>query len=353
MIRLKDQRHPLAFHLGVALDLADHEQFSLDLIKKVAAQVQVSHLATLEAKGELHLVAFLEEVAGAVHLDQQIVVADADRVDVDLLEPACARAGAGFIFFFLVVVAPLALIHFSAEGRAGLGGDFNQVESGFARHAQGLRRGYDPDLILLVVDEPNRRNADLLIVAKIGRNGVGLLGQFWGTDTRPESFIRRAGQWVCNTSHSGPQSPRRPAVGAARPPAPSGRRRTDLTIKYRAVTTGFYSWAAQKPNSITESCFFIGLIMRWPMHFCKNQVAGIFGKIAGKIAGKALENALQHLIGFLASLAAGMDLGKSQHQVGRGYIHLLTAIARGMACGNRENSRSLDDFFQRGRSCAA
>jgi len=186
MIRLKDQRHPLAFHLGVTLDFADHEQFRLDLIEKVAAKVQVSHLATLETKGELHLVAFLEEVAGAVHLDLEIVVADADRVDVDLLEPACARTGAGFIFFFLLLIAPFAVIHDSADGRAGLGGDFDQVESGFARHAQRLRRGYDADLLLLVVDEPNRRNADLLIVAKIGRNGVNLLGQFWGTDTRPE-----------------------------------------------------------------------------------------------------------------------------------------------------------------------
>ena len=93
--------------------------------------------------------------------------------------------------------------------------------------------------------------------------------------------------------------------------------------------------------------------MRWPKHFCKIQLAGIFGKIAGKIAGKALENALQHLIGFLASLAAGMDLSKSQHQVGRGYIHLLTAIAGGMACRNREDRRPLDDLLQRGRSRAA
>ena len=53
-----------------------------------AAEIQVGHLAALEAQGELHLVPFLEEVAGAVDLDLEIVVPDADGVDVELLEPA-------------------------------------------------------------------------------------------------------------------------------------------------------------------------------------------------------------------------------------------------------------------------
>ena len=97
----------------------------------------------------------------------------------------------------------------------------------------------------------------------------------------------------------------------------------------------------------------IGLIMRWPKHFCKIQLAGIFGKIAENIAGKAWENALQHLIGFLSSLAPRMDLSKSQHQIGRGYTHLLTAIAGGIACGDSEHRRPLDDLLKRGRSRAA
>lgn len=277
MIRLKDQRHALAFHLGVALDLADHEQFGLDLIEKVAAQVQVSHLATLESQGELHLVAFLEEVAGAVHLNLKIVIADADRVDVDLLEPACARAGAGLILFFLLLIAPFAVIHDSADGRAGLGGNFDQVESGFARHAQGLRGGYDADLFLLVVDEPNRRNADLLIVAKIGRNGLDLLGQYLG-DGRPARVIHTSGRAV-GLQHV----TQRPLV----PTTPSRWCGTTAGTLMPASHTFNYKIAAplrldfiqrQRKAEFHHGILpLIGLIMRRPMHFCKNQLVGIFG----------------------------------------------------------------------------
>ena len=53
----------------------------------------MGHLAAAELQGELHLVAFLEELAGVVDLDLQIVVADLDRADLQLLElPAAGLA---------------------------------------------------------------------------------------------------------------------------------------------------------------------------------------------------------------------------------------------------------------------
>ena len=143
-------------------------------MNNVPAQVEVGHFAALEVQGELHLVAFLEEVPGVVDLDLQIVVADADRVDVQFLQPAGARAGAGLVFFFLLLVAPFAVIHDSADGRTGGGSDLDEVQPGFAGQSQGFGGGNDADLFFFVVDQPDRRDPDLLVVAKIRRNG-GLL----------------------------------------------------------------------------------------------------------------------------------------------------------------------------------
>jgi hypothetical protein len=134
MIRLKHQRHPLAFHLGIALDLANQKQRLLHLQKQPAAQIKMRHLATLEAKGKLDFVPFLQKVAGTVDFDFEIVVADADRIDVDLLEAAALVAGPGLIFLFLLLIAPFAVIHDSANRWAGGGGDFDQIETCFAGH---------------------------------------------------------------------------------------------------------------------------------------------------------------------------------------------------------------------------
>ena len=175
MIRLKHQRHPLAFHLRITLDLAHKKQLLLDLGEQDAAQVQVRHLTALEAQSELNLVAFLQEVAGAVHLDLKIVIAYANGVDIDLLKATGARGCARFVFLLLLLIAPFAIIHDSANRRAGRGSYLNQVETCLARHAQRIVRGNDPNLLLLVIDQADRGNPDLLVVAKIRRNGVCLL----------------------------------------------------------------------------------------------------------------------------------------------------------------------------------
>ena len=175
MIRLQDERHSTPFHLRIAFNLADEEKLLLDLVHQVATEVEMGHLTTFEAQGELHLVSFLEEVAGVVHLDQEIVVTDAHGVDIQLLKTAAAGICAGLIFLFLLLISPFTVIHDSANGGTCGRSNFDKVEPGFARHAERFSGGNDSNLFFLVVDEPDRRNADLLIVAKLRRNGVNLL----------------------------------------------------------------------------------------------------------------------------------------------------------------------------------
>src|SRR5205807_2169553 len=90
----------------------------------------------------------------------------------ELLEPPGARAGARLVFLLLLLVAPFAVIHDPANGRAGGGGDFDQVHARFAGHPQRLRGGDDADLLFLIVDQSDRRDPDLLVVAEIRRNGL-------------------------------------------------------------------------------------------------------------------------------------------------------------------------------------
>ncbi len=86
-----------------------------------------------------------------------------------------ARAGSRLVFLLLLLVSPFAVIHDSADGWAGGGSNFNQVEPGLAGHAQRIGSGHDANLLFFIVDEPNRRNADLFVVTEIRRNGLTLL----------------------------------------------------------------------------------------------------------------------------------------------------------------------------------
>ena len=87
-------------------------------------EIQVGHLAALETQRELDLVAFLEELAGVVDLDHQIVVADF-RPQAQLL--VFAVMCVAFVLPLLLLVFEFAVIHDSANRRLFLRRDFDQV----------------------------------------------------------------------------------------------------------------------------------------------------------------------------------------------------------------------------------
>lgn len=156
MIRLEHQRHAPAFHLRVALHLAHEEQFLLHLGEDVAPEIQVRHLAALEAQRELDLVALLEELAGVVDLDLKVVVADLHGLHLDFFELTAANAGAGLVGFLLLLVAPLPVVHDLTDGRAGVGGDFDEVEPQLAGAPKGFGGGRGTDFIVVLIDQKNR-----------------------------------------------------------------------------------------------------------------------------------------------------------------------------------------------------
>ena len=92
----------------------------------------------------------------AHELDLKIVIADFDGLELQFFQLTGLGRGAGFVFFFLLLVAPLAVIHDPADGRAGGRRNFNQIQTGLLRHAQGIGGRDNPHLFFFVVDEANR-----------------------------------------------------------------------------------------------------------------------------------------------------------------------------------------------------
>ena len=72
----------------------------LILVKMSRPKIQVGHLAAFELKRELNLVALLEELAGMIDLDHQIVLADLDGLELQFLELSGRGAGRDLSTFF-------------------------------------------------------------------------------------------------------------------------------------------------------------------------------------------------------------------------------------------------------------
>jgi hypothetical protein len=88
------------------------------------------------------------------------------RTETDFLELAVLGVAAGLLFLFLLLVLPLAIVHDAAIRRPGHGGNFDEVQAGFACPALGFVKVDDADLIVVVVDQANRGNPDKIIDAE-------------------------------------------------------------------------------------------------------------------------------------------------------------------------------------------
>src|SRR5690606_10828682 len=119
----EDHGSAAAHHAEVLLDLADHEELALDAVHDLQAQFLVGHLAPAVLEAELDLVPFLEELAGVVDLDHQVMLIDLGRADLDLLEAGVPLGGPLLVFLLLLLVLPLAVVEDLADRRADIRSD--------------------------------------------------------------------------------------------------------------------------------------------------------------------------------------------------------------------------------------
>ena len=171
----EDHDHPFALKLGLALRFGNFGEVGFEMFHERAAEVDVLHLAAAEHDVELNLVPLAQEFFGLVELGGLIVVVDADGLDAQFFELRDV-GGVGLLFFFLLLIFPFAVVHDAADRGLLHGGDFDQVESHFSRHAQGFHGRDNADLLVLIVNETNGRNADLFVASQtVLANGVDSL----------------------------------------------------------------------------------------------------------------------------------------------------------------------------------
>lgn len=172
MIGLENQGHPFAFEFGVTFDLGVRRQLFLNDLEEIVSQVQVGHFSATELERELHLVSVFQEFTGMINLDLEIVLTDPDGFELQFLELSGFGMRPGFLLFFLLLVSPFAVIEDFADWRAGVGGYLDQIQTGFTRESQSFSGGDDAHHFIFFINQSNGRNANLLVVAKIGTDGA-------------------------------------------------------------------------------------------------------------------------------------------------------------------------------------
>jgi hypothetical protein len=149
-----DHCHPATLHGRIALDLHGIAQLSEDFPEDSNGALAVNTLTPAEEHGELHLVSVLQERPGVIHLYLAIVRVGL-RAKTDLLQDDHVSPLGGFLSL-LPIVLEFAVVHDTADGRSLHGRYFDEVQSGLTRQAQGLIDGDDTQLLLVLVNYPNR-----------------------------------------------------------------------------------------------------------------------------------------------------------------------------------------------------
>jgi hypothetical protein len=67
------------------------------------------------------------------------------------------------LFLFALLVLELAVIHDPADGWAGGGSDFDEIQLALAGAVEGLAGGDDPDLGAVEIDQPDFRYPDFVV----------------------------------------------------------------------------------------------------------------------------------------------------------------------------------------------
>jgi hypothetical protein len=75
--------------------------------------------------------------------------------------------GLGFVVFLLLGIAPLAVVHDPADRGPRLGRNFHEVETSLGGPSLGVGGFDDSDLLIVLVDQADRRDTNLLVATKV------------------------------------------------------------------------------------------------------------------------------------------------------------------------------------------
>ncbi len=177
--RCDHHQHLPAFHLRRLLDLGVFCRIVAHPLQQRQAEFTMRQLATTEAQGELHLVAFLDEAMHRLHLGVVIMVIDV-RTHLDLLDLLRLLVLAGGSGLFLRFVFELADIQNLAHRRIGAGGDFDQIQPHFMRRGNGFLGVEHTQIFPVLIDDADLGDGDELIIARAVHRRRGVHHAAWG-----------------------------------------------------------------------------------------------------------------------------------------------------------------------------
>ena len=112
------------------------------------------HLTTPEAKGQLYLVALLEELEDLAHLHLIIMVVDV-RTHLDLFDLLRLLALALLVGLLLGLIFDTTDVEEFCNWRIGARADLDQVEAYFLRLFKGFPRIHYAQIFAIFVDHPD------------------------------------------------------------------------------------------------------------------------------------------------------------------------------------------------------
>jgi hypothetical protein len=153
-----------AFHAGHELNRASVSDIEDEAVDDFVAEVPVGHLAALETKRGLNLVAVAEEADGLVLLRLVVVLVYGDG-ELDLFDGDDLLLLAGGAVALVFLVKELAVVLDFADGWNSVGGDLYEIEGALTCHLKGFERRHNAKLLAVLVDDTDFACADAFVSA--------------------------------------------------------------------------------------------------------------------------------------------------------------------------------------------
>ena len=158
----QEHGHEPAFQLGVLFHVGRLRAGFGKVNQQLLAQIGVSHLTATELHADLDTVAVGDELLGSLDLGVEVIGVDAGA-HADLFDLHDLLVLLGILFPLLLIVAELGLVHDLANGRGGIGRNFDQIQTLLLCHGVCLCSGNNAQLSAVGADQADLFVADLLI----------------------------------------------------------------------------------------------------------------------------------------------------------------------------------------------
>src|SRR5450756_283588 len=158
----EDHEQVLALEQRRALDDSERLRVIRDPVENPPADVLVDHLAAPEHDRHLNFLSCFEELLQTLELRLEIVLGDL-RSQLHLLQLGDVLLAALVLLFLDRLELVASVVDQAADWRARLRRHLNEIESLLACDAQsGVEREHS-QLVVLVIDQPHLRAADLIV----------------------------------------------------------------------------------------------------------------------------------------------------------------------------------------------